>query len=392
MTYTARFLAGRTHQVTVICPAPNYPEGKIYEGWKNQLFKRMTDNNVHVLRTWIVPDRGRSFLKRLLHYSSFMITGFFAALAQKRPEIIVVSSPPLFIGLSGALLSKIWRVPFVFDVRDVWPESAAAVGIMKKGLFFRVAEGLERRIYRAAARITVTSQGIEKAIVAKGISQSKISFIPNGAELDFFYPADEMGRARLKNEYWLTNKFVVLYGGNVGLAQNTEILIRCAHILRDKKDIVFLMVGGGVIRESIEAQAKKKGLENIRFLGQVSRDEMKKVYGLSDAGLILYKKSDVFANVLPGKLFDLWAAGLPIIINLKGEAGDLITRARSGVVVAGEDPQALCEAILHLWKNPEKREEMGKNGRKFAERYFDREKISAQFEKILLEVKSELLK
>lgn len=386
ITYVARFLVSRGHHVTVVCPAPNYPEGKLYKGWQNKFFERMEDGGVHIIRTWMVLNRGESFLPRVLHYGSFMKTAFFAALRAGRPDILVVSSPPLFIGVSGALLSMVWRVPFLFDVRDIWPESAVAVGIMKKGLFFRIGEMLEKLIYRRANHITVTARGIQKNIVAKGIAKSKISFVPNGAELDFFYLADDGERARFKNEMWFTNTFVVLYAGNIGMAQNPGILINCAKLLRDQPHIMFFVVGGGVQREVLENEAKERGLKNIRFLGQVERNEMKRIYGVSDVGLILYKKSDLFANVLPAKLFDMWSAGLPLIINLKGEAGELIERSKSGMVIQSEDPSALKDAILEMMRNPEQRKEMGKQGRMFAEQYFNREKIAEEFEKILLEV------
>lgn len=387
ITYMARFLALKGHDVTVICPAPNYPEGKLYKGWRNRFFSRMKDGEVNIIRTWMVVNRGGSFFPRILHYVSFMTTAFFAALGCGKPDILVVTSPPLFIGISGVLLSRIWRVPFAFDVRDIWPESAVVVGMMRKGFFFGLAEKIEKLIYRTADHITVTAKGIQKNIVAKGIAESKISFVPNGAELDFFYPIDDGGRARLKNEMWLTNTFVVLYGGNIGMAQNPGVLVDCAKLLPDQSNIMFLVAGGGVQREVLENEAKEMGLKNIRFLGQIERNEMKRIYGVSDVGFILYKKSDLFANVLPAKLFDMWSAGLPIIINLAGEAAELIERSQSGMVAASEDPAALKNAILKMMRNPEQRKEMGKNGRMFAEQYFDREKIAEQFENILFQTK-----
>lgn len=385
LTYFARYLVQRGHKVTVLCSVPNYPEGKTYSGYRTKFVQTQQDEGVTLFRCWTYIDRSQNTFRRVLHYFSFTITSFLVALFQRRADIIFVSSPPLFLGMSVAVLGRIKRIPFVFDIRDVWPESAVAVGMMREDSWLtKIAGKMERLIYRASDHITVTCEGIARDFQRKGVARQKISFLPSGSELDIFEPVSHREKERYKKEFGVDEQFVVTYAGNIGLPQNPEILVECAKLLCDRENIAIFVIGEGVLREKLERRINSIGLRNLRMFGRMPRKDVGRFYAMSDIGLVLMKNSKAFKNMLPAKLFDLWAAGLPIIINLRGEAADLVEKAQSGVVVKPDDPAALAEAILEMKERQVEARKMGQNGRSFLAQFYDRKVLSEKLEQILM--------
>lgn len=368
--YFAKFLAKAGHEVSVLTSAPNYPEGKVYAGFQNR-WTVQKDNGVTVYRTRIFLSTQKKILSRLAHYLSFIIASVIAKRKIQKPDFIIATSPPLFVGLIGVIFKKLWRgVRFILDIRDIWPESVESVGAVRSKTLLRQGEKLARYIYRRADHITCTSPGIKKLLTL-----ANITILPNGAELDLFRP--DISGDHIRRTWNLENKFVVLYTGNLGLAQAPEIFIKTAEILKQvRNDAAFLIVGAGVLFQKLQNEAAQKNLTNIIFTGARPRSEMPAFVAAANVCVIPYKKADTFRNTFPSKMFDYMAGAKPIIINLKGEASDLMEKAGCGLLANEENPRSLAETVIDLQKNPEKAKVMGQSGRIFVEKHYQREKIA----------------
>lgn len=379
--YFARYLAKNDHEVSVLTNSPSYPENKIYEGYENR-FTIKIENGVTIYRTKIFLSAKKSFTSRLAHYLSFVISSFVARRKIPRPDIIFASSPPLFTGIIGVIFKKLWKIKLIIDIRDIWPESVESVGAVRNKSLLKQGERLAKWIYKNADHITATSPGIEKKILqALQAKEPHITVLPNGAELDIFRPDIKGGHIR---KIWnLGDKFVALYTGNLGLAQAPEVILKAAEILKNDQNILFLIVGSGVFLKKLQEESQKKNLTNIIFTGPRPRVEMPQFVAASDVCIIPYKASDTFRNTFPSKMFDYMAGGKPIIINLKGEASNLIEKAECGACIAEESALALAGKIAEFQKNPKESSDLGQNGRKFVENAYTREKISEELLKLL---------
>ncbi|MEK9132265.1 MAG: glycosyltransferase family 4 protein, partial [Patescibacteria group bacterium] len=322
-------------------------------------------------------------LSRLAHYVSFIISSFFIKHRIPKPDVVIASSPPLFVGIIGVIFKKLWHVPFILDIRDLWPESVESVGAVKNKKLLRQAEKLAHWIYKNAAHITVTSPGIQKKLTSQRLKiLPAISIIPNGAELDLFKP--DISGSQIRHTWNLGKNFVVLYTGNLGLAQAPEIFIKTAEILKKHTDISLLIVGAGVLLEKLQIQATKKSLKNIIFTGNQPRSKMPHFVAAADICIIPYKAADTFRNTFPSKMFDYMAGARPIIINLKGEASELIDQAKCGVLAKEEDPQDLATHILKLKEDEQLKEKLGISGKNFVEENYRREIIAVNLGNVII--------
>ena len=376
--YFARYLAKAGHNVTVLTSAPNYPEGKLYPGYQNR-FTKKEENGVTVVRTRILLTPKKNMLTRLAHYLSFIVASFIARPKIQKPDMIIATSPPIFTGLLGVIFKKLWKAPLVLDVRDLWPQSVESVGAVRNRGLLAQTQRLANWMYKNATHITATSKGIQKHL-PKSVQQ-KISIMPNGAELDLFQHGES--GARITKMFSLHGKFVALYTGNLGLAQATEVLVEAAELLKARHDIMLLIVGSGVLLPELEQQARAKNLSNIIFTGARPRDEMPEYIAASDVCIIPYKVSDTFRNTLPSKMFDYMAGGKPVVINLNGEASELIAEADCGMTIEENSAKALAESILYLKNQPAKAGKFGNNGRKFVEKKYTREAVAADLQRLL---------
>lgn len=344
--------AGAGHAVTVITCAPNFPEGKLYAGYRNRWHQVEDIDGIRVVRvkTYITANEG--FVRRTLDYLSFMVSGCIAGLFEKRPDVIVATSPQFFCALGGWVLAALRRRPFVFELRDLWPASIVAVGAMRRGLVIKTLEKLERFLYRRAAAIVAVTEAFRKDLVARSIPADKIHVVMNGVDLEQYRPRTR--DAGLAHEYGLEGKFVVGYIGTHGMAHALDKVLEAASLLRDRADIVFFFAGSGAARADLERQVAELGLDNVRLIPRQPKERMPALWSLCDATIVPLRNNPVFATVIPSKIFEAMAMGMPIIISLpEGEATSIVRSTGSGVCVPPEDPAALATAITRLADNPQ---------------------------------------
>ncbi|MBI2453710.1 glycosyltransferase family 4 protein [Candidatus Peregrinibacteria bacterium] len=377
--FFAEYMAHKGHAVTVLTSAPNYPGGKIYPGYGNR-FSSEREKGVTLVRTKIFLTRKSNAITRMLHYLSFFFGSFIAGALITRPDVIIATSPPLFVGMAGVFFKKIWRRPFILDIRDLWPESVESVGAVKNRRILKQAEKLARWIYRNADRICCTSPGIQKHLPPA--AQNKTSIMPNGADLSLF--SGDISGDGVRRRWNIQRKFVALYTGNIGLAQKPEVFIGAAEALKDDEEIVFLIVGAGVLLADLERSAREKKLTNIIFAGLEPRARMPEFVAAADVCIIPYKAADTFRNTLPSKMFDYMAGGKPVIINLRGEASELLFRANAGILAEEEDPVSLARCIVELKNHPREAQKLGGAGKEFVEKFYRREAVAEQYEKVIM--------
>ena len=369
-----------SHTVTVVTCVPNCPDSVVFGGYQNRL-RSQTEivDGIRVVRvwTWITPDKG--MFSRTLNYVSYMVSAVWSALWLPRPDVVVSSSPQFFCGWAGVWYHWLKRVPFVLEIRDIWPESIAAVGVMQKGLAMWVLEWLERRMYLAADRLVTVGHGYKDQIAAKVPVGERISVVMNGVDAGLFSPKprDEAFLSQWK----LAKKFVCSYVGTIGMAHGLEVVIRAARIFREhgRTDIVFLIVGDGARRIELERLADEAGVTNqILFSGRMSRDMMPTVLASSDACLVHLRKTELFETVVPSKIFESMAMGCPIIMGVRGESRAIVQAAGAAIDMEPESETDLVEALVRLADDTPLRESLSQSARAYVLQHYDRKRQAAR--------------
>lgn len=339
-------------KVTVITCAPNFPEGKLFDGYRNAWYQKEDMDGIEVRRvkTYITANEG--FLKRTLDYMSFMVMGFIAGLFVSRPSVIIATSPQFFCACAGWMLSVFKWKPFVFELRDIWPASIKAVGVSRDRLLIRSLEALEMFLYRRADLIISVTESFKDELVSRGISIEKIRVIRNGVNPEIFQPMAK--DSQLLRDYNLEHKYVAGYIGTHGLAHALETIVEAAEQLRDNSSIVFVFAGGGAALSGIQEMVSSRGLENVRIMGRQDKALMPRVWSVCDVSIIHLRNQPLFSKVIPSKLFECMAMGLPIIMGLpKGEATGIVESHDVGIVIEPENSRALADAVAALSDNPE---------------------------------------
>ncbi len=380
----AHYLSTFGHQVTVLCANPIYPRGKIFPGYKNKWLQKDKNNEYVVYRTWIWPVKPKSpAIMRILSYLSFVLSASIASLKIPKQDIIIVASPPLFVPLIGIVVKQKQHTPLVLDITDIWPESANATGFMKKGWIFKLAEHFELFIYKHCDYFVPSGPGEKQHLIQKGIKENKIHLSPNATDTNIFVNIESDD---IVKQYNLNNKYVVGYAGLLGFAQNPIIIIETAREFQNYKNIIFFIVGEGGMKIEMEQLADKYKLNNVIFVGEKPRKEIPYYINTFSCCLIPYKNTSLFTRTIPSKLFDYLAAGKPVIINLEGYASQIITTANAGLVAQPDNSIDLAKQILYLHNNIEIAKQMGINGRKYVEQYYDREKLLKELELFLINI------
>lgn len=334
--------------VTVITGAPNFPEGKVFKGYKNKLYQKEVVDGIKVIRVWTYISANKGFIKRVLDFVSFMISAFIAGLFIKTDKI-VATSPQFFTAIAGSWLSFWKRKPWVFEVRDIWPESVVAVGASKRNIAIRFFEWLEIRMYQSASKIIVVTDAFKAEILGKcTINENKIHVVKNSANLNLFNPTkkDETLVKNLK----LENKLVIGYIGTFGMAHALDFILNAAKVINDDS-LHFILLGTGAEKENLIKLKSDLQLDNVSILDPVPKAEISRYISILDAGLVNLKKSKTFESVIPSKMFELVAMGKPILLGVEGESEKMLKDYNLGYSFEPENQEEFIQAVNDFKSN-----------------------------------------
>lgn len=376
----ARFFTNRGHRVTVLTGQVSYLTGKrIARGW---LAREENDAGVTVLRSYTYPAYHRSFLHRMLGFFSFMISSFHAGLRVRDVDLVWGSSPPLFQGVTALWLARIKRVPFLFEVRDLWPAFAIAVGVLRNRTLILMSEWLEKMLYRNADQVVVNSPGFREHVRQRGAG--KIALVPNGVEAAMFDPENSGTSFRRANH--LEQCFIVLYAGAHGMSNDLDVVLEAANRLRERENVVFVLLGDGKEKPALMAKAAAMDLSNVRFLPPVPKQDIPNAIAAADACIAILKPIEAYKTTYPNKVFDYMAAGRPVLIAIDGVIRSVVEGAGAGLFVPPGDAEALADAVCQLEQNPDLRMRQGRAGRKVVSEGFDRPLLAARMLQVMEEL------
>lgn len=388
----ARKLSARGHEVKVLCAFPNYPSGVVPKEYAGKKLLRQKVLGLETWRTYIYATPNKGFIRRLMAHLSFAAASFAAFVRLRRelrPDISIVESPPLFMGFTAMAMRVLFGVKYVFNVSDVWPDSAVDLGMLKNGFLIKCAELLEKASYRLSAGVACVTRGIVENIRNKGVPGEKVFFLPNGVDMNFFsaeklakgeYDAD---RREFFEKFGAEGRFVVLYSGTLGISQNLSFLIRLAERFRDDRRVRFLIVGDGAEREKLEAMTKELSLDNIVFERLIPKAKMPALISLAGACVVSLLDIPVFRGALPSKMYEYMAMRKPILMFAAGECVELLEKAAAGLASAPDDLEAAAHNLEAMLADNEKTKLMGLSAENFVRENFSRDVICDRWEEAL---------
>ena len=375
----ARYFAAGGHQVTIIASPVSYLTGKTHNQRIPWVERQDGGQDVTILRAYTYPALHKSFAHRVFSFVSFMLSSFLIGLNVRKVDLVWGTSPPIFQGITAWSLARLKRVPFLFEVRDLWPAFAIAVGVLRQPLLIRASEWLERFLYKHADQVVVNSPGFIKHVQDRGARN--IDLIPNGAEVAMFDPGATGDSFRQK--LGLQNKYIALYAGAHGLSNDLGILLEAASQLSSMTDLAIVLLGDGKEKPALLAQAEKLGLSNVYFVPPVPKNEMPVALAAADACIAILKPIPMYDTVYPNKVFDYLAAGRPIVLAMQGVIRKVVEEAQAGIAVPPGDAQTLAGAIRFLADHPQEGHAMGLRGRQHVELHFNRPVLADQMERIM---------
>jgi len=385
----AQHWASAGHVVSVLTGFPNHPTGVVPAEWRSRL-RRLAFHekagSVDVYRTWLWALPNRKAHERMRNYASFCVSAALRGLSIPRPDVIIATSPQLLVALAGWWLAFARRIPFVFEVRDLWPESLAAVGVGdENSLLHRTLSAVANFLYRNADHIVVVTPAFKDHLIQhRQVPAGKISVVENGVETDLFSPCTDAANQALRRELGAEGKFLVCYVGTMGMAHGLETLLDAAAKLQTKNDDVrFLLVGEGAEKARIQALAQSRGLANVRFLDQQPRKKIPAFISASDACLVLLKKTEVFKTVIPTKMLEFMSCSRPVVLGVDGQARKIVEEAAAGIVIEPENSVALGEAIQRLAGDRDLCHRLGTQGRDYIVQRYSRSQTAADYIRVL---------
>ncbi len=406
----AQHWAQAGHEVSVLTGFPNHPTGVVPPEWRGRLRRLIyhevisheripsspsssapknaahVPGRVNVFRTWLWPLPNRRAHERMRNYASFCVSAALRGLTIPRPDVVIASSPQLLVGLSGWWIAFARQLPFIFEVRDLWPESLTAVGVGdENSLLHRALAVLANFLYQRSDLIVVVTPAFKEHLMRHWhVPSEKIAVVENGVETDLFAPAAPAANRALRQELAAQGKFVVCYIGTMGMAHGLETLLDAAQQLQHQNaNVQFLLVGEGAEKQRIKTLAQARGLANLRFLDQQPREKIPAFISASDACLVLLKKTDVFKTVIPTKMLEFMSCARPVILGVDGQARQIIEDAGAGLVIEPENADALVGAIQQLSVNPELGTALGQKGREYILRSFSRDRTAGKYIDVL---------
>ena len=341
------------HQVTVITCAPNFPKGRVFDGYRNAWRQEEIIDGIRVIRVWSYITANEGFTSRVLDYLSFMATATLASLGVRKVDIVVGTSPQFFTACAAHAVGLLKRRPWVFELRDLWPESIKAVGAMQDSTAIRWLERLELFLYRHARRIVSVTQSFKRTLVGRGIDGAKIDVVTNGVDITRFSPRAK--DVELTRQLGLDGKFVAGYIGTHGMAHALETLLEAADRLRahpDGVDIRLLLLGDGARKADLQAHAQRLGLDNVVFVDTVNKDQVARYWSLLDVSVIHLRRTKLFTTVIPSKLFECMGMGIPVLHGVAGESADIVLQEGVGEVFEPENADQLVASLLRLKAGP----------------------------------------
>jgi colanic acid biosynthesis glycosyl transferase WcaI len=384
-TGRCEYLAAQGHDVTMVTAFPYYPQWRVHDGYRGQLFTRERRKAVTILRSYLYVPRRVTTVRRVPHEASFLASSLIRALRARRPDLLLVVSPPLGLAVSAVLLSRWWGVPYAFHVADLQPDAALELGMLAEGGLTRILYRLERLAYRRAVLVSTVSEAMRQRIVAKRVPPEKVDRFSDWADPALFAVPLVGGGAAFRRTFGLEDRFLVVHIGNMGVKQGLEVMLGAAARSSDHPALTYLLVGDGAMRQTLEAQATAYQLSNLWVLPLQHREMFLELLAAADLCLVTQQRT-VADIVFPSKVITLLAAGRPVVasVNAKSEVARVITEAGAGVVVLPEEPEALMDAIVALSQDTPRRHAMGARGRAYARQQWDRERILPALEARLL--------
>lgn len=365
----------RGHEVTVLTAMPNYPIGRIHEGYGG-ICRREERDSVHTIRTFIYPTQSAGLIRRLANYFSFVVSSsLFGSVLLARPDYLLVESPPLFLGLAGLWLARLKRTRLIFNVSDLWPESIVQLGMLRRNSFaHKLASKLEGFCYRHAWLVAGQSQTILSAITER-FPDCKVFHLSNGVDTESFRSDRRNQNSRLL--MGRNGSCIALYAGLHGLAQGLDQVLDAAETLREQAGVKFVLIGDGPEKRRLVQQAQQRHIDNLSFLELCPADEIPALLASADVALITLRT--YIPGAVPSKLYEAMASGLPVVLVADGEAAEIVKEHDAGIIVSPGDAEALACAVQSLVADPQLRRRLGDNGRRTAEQHFDRTTISQRF-------------
>jgi glycosyltransferase involved in cell wall biosynthesis len=379
-----RQLVADGHDVCVATGMPNYPAGVVFPAYRGKFTMSEEKDGYRILRThYYTAPRNRSKASQLASYLAFVPAVLLSGLRGGKFDVVFITSPPIFPVLPAALLAKARGAKLVFDIRDLWSDELAAYGGMtERSAAVRAARKLENWGYRRADLITTTTESLIETIVARGGAPEKTFYLPNGADLELFKPLAPNNP--IADEYGFGDRFVVMYSGLFGIKHGLEILLEAAELLRRRKDIVFFLLGNGARRESLEKQIADRGLDNVVIGGERKIEEIPSIIARADVCFAAVRPEPYPKKLISVKIFEYLACEKPVVGSVSGESARIIDESGGGLVVAPGDARATAAAILRLYRNPARRRQMGRDGRRYVTENFSRSAWAEKFGQMLL--------
>jgi glycosyltransferase involved in cell wall biosynthesis len=369
------------HEVTVVTCAPNHPRGRVYDGYRNLLFQREQREEVNVIRLWTYLSANEGFVLRTLNYVSYMLACILALPFLPKADVVITTSPQFFNGLAGYFVSRVKRLPWVLEIRDLWPESILAVGAIKNETVINVLRWLENFAYDKADRIVPVTDAFAEYMKNMGVAPEKIVVIKNGVELGLF--KKETSGAAMRERLGLEGKTVAAYFGTHGMAHHLETVLEAAQLTAGDPRIVYLLVGDGAERARLLEMKERLALSNVLMLDQQPKDAMPELWGLADISLVLLRKTDLFKTVIPSKIFEAMGMATPIILGVEGESRELVLEAGGGLTIEPENAAQLAAAVQRLADHPGEASALGQKGYDYVCANFDRRVLATRYVDVL---------
>ena len=358
------------HQVTIVTCAPNFPQGRTFEGYKNKLWQTGTMDGIRVIRLWTYMAPNAGIFRRTLDYLSFMVMGMLAAPFVGRADVIVGTSPQFFTLIAAWWASLVKRTPWVLELRDIWPESIKAVDAVGHSSLLRGLQRVEMFLYRRAARIVAVTHSFKRILQERGVPATKIGVVTNGVDFSRYEPRPK--DAELLGSLGLEGRFVVGYVGTHGMAHGLDTLLDAAQRIQERVDlenVSMLFVGDGARRAELTAAASSRGIRNVHFVGPVPKEQVARFWSILDVSIIHLRKTELFTTTIPSKLFECMGMGLPVLLGVAGEARELLERHEMGLAFPPEDADALLNAIKSLAADANRLDRLRRNALDAAPHY-----------------------